>query len=121
MTDSLCAQCGEPFKPKRKTARYCGGACRVAAHRKVAACNATTATAPAAYALVCEEASGITPVAEKPLSVTETPLPKGIVPDERHPDMYRLRLPGGGLSDTVNLTRARDALEWLQYHRKATP
>jgi hypothetical protein len=24
--------------------------------------------------------------------------------------MYRIRLPGGGLSDMVNLTRAKDAL-----------
>jgi hypothetical protein len=41
-----------------------------------------------------------------------------IVPDGQYPGMYRLRLPGGGLSDMVNLTRARDALEWLQYHGK---
>ena len=37
-------------------------------------------------------------------------LPPGIVPDERYPGMYRLRLPDGRLSDMVNLTRARDAL-----------
>jgi hypothetical protein len=37
-------------------------------------------------------------------------LPPGIVPDERYPAMYRLRLPDGRLSDMVNLTRARDAL-----------
>jgi hypothetical protein len=37
-------------------------------------------------------------------------LPPRLVPDERHPGMYRLRLPDGRLSDMVNLTRARDAL-----------
>ena len=28
-----CEQCGEEFKHKRKDARFCSGACRVAAHR----------------------------------------------------------------------------------------
>ena len=28
-----CGRCGESFTPKRKDAVYCGGACRVAAHR----------------------------------------------------------------------------------------
>jgi hypothetical protein len=37
-------------------------------------------------------------------------LQPGIVPDERYPGMYRLRLPDGSLSDVVNLTRAKDAL-----------
>jgi hypothetical protein len=36
-----------------------------------------------------------------------------IVPDDRWPGMYRLRLPDGTLSDMVNLTRARDALRCL--------
>jgi hypothetical protein len=36
-------------------------------------------------------------------------LPPGLVPDERYPGMYRLRLSGSGLSDMVNLTRAKDA------------
>jgi hypothetical protein len=40
-------------------------------------------------------------------------LPKGIVRDARYPNMYRLRLPDGTLSDTVNLTRAKDALRAL--------
>jgi hypothetical protein len=33
-----------------------------------------------------------------------------IVPDAVWPGMYRLRFPGGHLSDMVNLTRAKDAL-----------
>jgi hypothetical protein len=38
------------------------------------------------------------------------PLDPRIVPDAKWPNMYRIRLPGGGLSDMVNLTRAKDAL-----------
>jgi hypothetical protein len=41
---------------------------------------------------------------------TLTRLPKGIVPDAKWIGMYRLRLPGGGLSDMVNVTRAKDAV-----------
>lgn len=32
-----------------------------------------------------------------------------IVPDERYPDMWRVRLTDGTLTDMVNRTRARDA------------
>jgi hypothetical protein len=32
-----------------------------------------------------------------------------VVPDERHPGMWRVRSPDGRLSDMVNLTRAKDA------------
>jgi len=35
------------------------------------------------------------------------------VPDAVYRGMFRIRLPGGGLSDMVNLTRARDALRTL--------
>ncbi len=31
-----------------------------------------------------------------------------VVPDSKYPDMWRVKLPGG-LSDMVNLSRARDA------------
>jgi hypothetical protein len=37
-------------------------------------------------------------------------LDRRIVPDAKWPGMYRVRLPGGSLTDMVNLTRARDAL-----------
>jgi hypothetical protein len=54
------------------------------------------------------------PDADVPLtghvSRASKPLPKGIVPDAKYPGMYRLVLPGGALSDMVNLTRAKDAL-----------
>jgi hypothetical protein len=32
-----------------------------------------------------------------------------VVPDEKHPGMWRVRSPDGGLSDMVNITRAKDA------------
>jgi hypothetical protein len=31
---TLCANCGAPFVPQRRTARFCSEACRQAAHRK---------------------------------------------------------------------------------------
>jgi hypothetical protein len=37
-----------------------------------------------------------------------------IVADPKWPGMYRIRIPGGGLSDMVNLTRAKDALAEIQ-------
>jgi hypothetical protein len=34
----------------------------------------------------------------------------GLIPDATHRGMYRIRLPGGGLSDLMSLTWAKDAL-----------
>src|SRR5262249_44817013 len=39
--------------------------------------------------------------------------PPGVVPDAVYRGMFRIRLPGGGLSPMVNLTHARDALRTL--------
>jgi hypothetical protein len=33
-----------------------------------------------------------------------------VVPDATHPGMWRVRWPGGRLSDITNLTRAKDAI-----------
>ena len=41
------------------------------------------------------------------------PLPKGIVRDAKYPNMYRLVLPDGTLSDMTNLARTKDALASL--------
>ena len=30
----FCAKCGKPFTPTNKRQRFCGGTCRVAAHRE---------------------------------------------------------------------------------------
>ena len=46
------------------------------------------------------------------LTQSQTPkqLPRGIVRDSVYPNMYRLALADGSLSDMLNLTRAKDAL-----------
>jgi len=36
-----------------------------------------------------------------------------VVPDQQWPGMYRVRMPGGRVTDMVNLTRARDAAQAL--------
>ena len=36
-----------------------------------------------------------------------------IEPDKTCPDMWRVRLPDGYLSEMVNLSRAKDAAAWL--------
>jgi len=36
-----------------------------------------------------------------------------IVPDPKWPQMYRVRLPDGRVTDMVNLSRARDAARYL--------
>jgi hypothetical protein len=60
---------------------------------------------------------------QKPQSVTlrrkPLKLDPRIVPDGRWPGMFRLRLPGGSLSDMVNLTRAKDALAVVRDESKA--
>jgi hypothetical protein len=50
-------------------------------------------------------------------------LDRRIIPDTKHPGMYRVRLPGGGLSDMLSLTWAKDALTWLaaSTRRRAAP
>jgi hypothetical protein len=111
----ICSHCGTEFKPLRRSARFCGTACRVAAHRKPD-CNANSAAdspseAPPASQNGSKVPSGrlalkTASTAEKPLSVTRVT----IVPDTQWPGMYRVRLPDVSLTDMVNLTRARDAL-----------
>ena len=36
-----------------------------------------------------------------------------IVPDDKYPGMWRIKLPGAPLSDMVNRTRAKDAAMYL--------
>jgi hypothetical protein len=43
-------------------------------------------------------------------TIASEPIAEGaILPDSDYPQLYRLRLPDGSLSDLVNLTRAKDA------------
>jgi hypothetical protein len=46
-----------------------------------------------------------------------TSIPAGIVADERWPQMYRVKLGRGQLSDMLSLTRAKDALAQLRGRR----
>jgi hypothetical protein len=113
---SKCSHCGAEFKPLRRSARFCGTACRVAAHCKPD-CNANSAAdspseAPPASQNGSKVPSGrfelkTASTAEKPLSVTRG---YAIFPDAKWPTMFRLRLPEGSLSDMVNLSRAKDVL-----------
>jgi hypothetical protein len=105
---TCCVSCGASFVPHRSTARFCSPRCRTAAHRSsTAVCNAPTTHRKARGAI--KSASGIP--ATPRLSVTANPR---IVADARWSGMFRLRLPGGSLTDMVNLTRARDALASLE-------
>jgi len=105
---TVCAVCHSSFEPRRSTARFCGDRCRKRASRG-------TPTAPRKAASAFLSVTGHTDIrrAVAPAFVTlrrsKGPDPR-IVRDGRWSSMYRVRLPGGGLSDMVNLTRAKDAL-----------
>jgi hypothetical protein len=47
----------------------------------------------------------------------KTDLDPRLIPDDRWRNMWRIRYPDGALSDMVNLTRAKDALAWLDERR----
>jgi hypothetical protein len=119
---TACSHCGAEFKPRRRSARFCGSTCRVAAHRKTD-CNANSAAEKATGAASTSQndlqvsparSEQInTPTITKPLSVTGW----RIIPDSKWPGMYRLRRPDGTLSDMVNVIRAKDALASLYRER----
>ena len=50
-------------------------------------------------------------------TTTVTSIPVGIIADERWPNMYRVKLGRGRLSDMVSLARAMDALAQLRGRR----
>jgi hypothetical protein len=103
-----CRQCGIEFAPRRSTATYCSPRCRAKSHRRI---PLTANTEPQdAYANAEDTQSAQAAFSDNSRTLR---LPKGIVPDAKYPGMYRLLLPGGGLSDVVNLTRAKDALRAL--------
>jgi len=108
-------------------ARYCSDTCRFAAHearRQRAPRHSTTVgqnamkIAPGPQVLSTVGHAEISADIPRPCegqkrdrgSPKKPVLDPRIVPDDRWPGMYRLRLPDGTLSDMVNLTRARDAL-----------
>ena len=112
-----CQNCGRVLKPCRSTARYCGGACRVAAQRKrdrgLAVERPRKLVGGLSRAFLALQAPSTIARGQNVADVTLTRFPKldpRIVLDAKWPSMYRIRLPDGGLSDMLNLTRAKDAL-----------
>jgi hypothetical protein len=116
-----CSACGGLFTPKRSTARFCTSRCRVLAHRgRRVGGPARAIRRPVGSFL--SVTGGTPPLVPKSTPVTLKPLcqnkslPDGIVPDQKWPGMYRIRLPDGGLSDMINLTRVKDAIRRMQDH-----
>jgi hypothetical protein len=112
-----CQNCGRVLNPCRSTARYCGGACRVAAQRKrdrgLAVERPRKLVGGLSRAFLALQAPSTIARGQTGVDVTLTRFPKldpRIVLDAKWPSMYRIRLPNGGLSDMLNLTRAKDAL-----------
>jgi hypothetical protein len=108
---TICHHCHTDFTPKRSTARFCGPTCRVAGHRRPAE--------PPQGAILSVTGHPTTRphVSAHDVTLRRPNLPPGIMPDGKWPGMYRIRLPGGGLSEMVNPTRARDAVRQLTGER----
>src|SRR5262245_32185440 len=113
-----CSACGLQFRPRRSTARFCSPRCRVAAQRTrdrgTPIRMAVTRPGVATDAVLSVTAPVGMSGGQKPQSVTlrRNPhkLDPRIVADPKWPNMFRLRLADGALSDMVNLARAKDAL-----------
>src|SRR5262245_13037002 len=116
LTRPTCDHCGRHFTPKRRSARFCSDAHRLAAHCASLGRSQDAPESPSGRSGGHETLkSDARTVATQNTSISETlrrpKLPKGIVPDAKWPGMYRLVRPDGTLSDMVNnLTRAKDAL-----------
>ena len=65
---------------------------------------------PGSYPHTCVTCPEISQWFQGPATPKKRILPPDIVPDEKWPGMYRLRLLNGRLSDMVNLSRAIDAV-----------
>jgi hypothetical protein len=91
-----CAHCGGALRPAaRRHARFCSPAHRRAAHR---AHNGDPRRGRARF---------LAGIDAKKLAAARY---VDIVPDERFPDMFRLKRADGTVSDMTNSTRAKDAL-----------
>jgi hypothetical protein len=121
---AICAACGNRFLRARyrnqfrtadvvvASSRYCSAKCRQLAYRLRRAINLASGSVTRASQGAAERASaGQKEVAVGTLGGSVTRDKFGtVIPDERYPGMYRIRLPDGRLTDMVNLTRARDGL-----------
>lgn len=129
MTTAICQHCGRAFPARRSTARYCTPAHRLAAHRGLPVGCPPEPRGAVQDAIVSVSGRSDTPKPDYPspesretlkasISRGSKPLPRGIVHDAVYPNMYRVVLPDGSLSDMVNLTRARDAAAALAGRRE---
>jgi hypothetical protein len=114
--ENICPICKSKFTPRRSTARFCGDRCRKTASRS----TATASRKPHSAFLSVTEASGTYrgPSVDDVTLKSKTKLDRRLVPDEKWPGMFRLRLPDGSLTDMVNRTRAKDALRSLDERRR---
>jgi hypothetical protein len=128
-----CSACGLPFTAKRSTAQFCKTRCRVSAHRARRAKGPALAIRRTEDGFVSVSGDHTLVPGSKSAPVTlkqpvtnpggpkqplqnrrDESLPDGIEPDEKWPRMYRIRLPDGGLSDMLNLSRAKDAIRRME-------
>jgi hypothetical protein len=112
---AICSACGSSFTPRRSTARFCSSRCRLINHRASALKTPARPVGEPADAFVSVSGPPSPSAAlPKQIETLRAPgskqIPRGVVRDERYPNMYRLVRPDGSLSDMVNLTRAKDAL-----------
>jgi hypothetical protein len=112
---SACSHCAAKFRPQRRSARFCSPRCRLSAHRGLPA-RASEKPRDAFLSVsgahgIHKSSSGARETLTRP---SRSKLDPRIVSDARWSGMFRLRLPGGSLTDMVNLTRARDALASLE-------
>jgi hypothetical protein len=113
---ATCSHCGGEFKPLRRSARFCGSTCRVAAHRRIG-CNAKgRPEKPAEAPVGFQNGSGAPPPspasknAPAPTTCLSVTRPHAIIPDGQWPGMYRIKRRDGSVTDMVNSTRAKEAL-----------
>jgi hypothetical protein len=129
-TTVACRTCGKTFDRPRhsnqhhrtsdlrmRSAAYCSPGCKQAGYRVRKGISAAVTRAAESPSAGPQGAQTDVPATRVRAAVTRTSkqtLDPLIVPDEKWPGMYRIKLPGGGLSDMVNLTRARDATRILR-------
>ena len=96
---TTCAHCHEPFTPKRRTARYCGDACRVAAHRGTPPERGTDHRSGATGAVL----------ALRPTQAAKEPAlaPKALPVTLREPISRPHKLPSGAILVSVRETEER--------------
>jgi hypothetical protein len=118
----LCEGCQEPLLPqRRRSARFCSPACRVASFRRRTSVTHAQTSKPTARVL--RRSAGTSTVAhaaKRPAAVLRERVTLSrvraadIEPDKRWPGMWRVRFADGSLSDMVNRTRAHDVLRALR-------